>query len=156
MGELVTALLDKLKALSNLQTVLIWNNQFDYIQEGASYTFSMPSCFVEVVPEMFGDLGSGNQGVDLDINIHLGMDFYNGANIDDNTNIFDLRDLLVKHLYGFKPTEGGVMIKVKEEQDFNHSNVYHYIVSYKIHYIDSTTKREEFYTVAPTQLNITT
>ena len=96
MGNLVSALLTKLKTLSILQTVLIWNNQFDYIEDGASYTFAMPCAFVEVIAEQFGDLGGGNQGVDLDVNIHLGLDFYNGANIDDNTNIFTLRDLVVK------------------------------------------------------------
>jgi len=156
MVAFIRPLIDKLKDIKELAHVQIWNNQFDYIDEGQGYSFPFPCAFVEVnTMEEMGSLGNGYQGTDLTIKIHLGSDFYNGFGsdaIDDNFNIFALRETISKALFGFKTATSGAMFKINEEQDYNHSNVYHYVLTYKVHFIDDTTAVNQTYTIPPTGL----
>ena len=158
MVAFIRPLIERLKDIKELAHVQIWNSQFDYIDEGQGYSFPFPCAFVEVTPnEDIGSLGSGFQGSDLTIKIHLGSDFYNGFGgdvIDDNFNIFALRETVSQALFGFKTSTSGAMFKINEEQDFNHSNVYHYVMTYKVHFIDDTTAKKDLYTTPPTGLNI--
>ena len=39
---------------------------------------------------------------------------------------------------GYQPSFCGVMTKVNEEQDYNHPNVYHYILEFVCNYIDDS------------------
>jgi hypothetical protein len=119
------------------------------LEDGGSYSFPFPCAFVEIGTDEFGQLGSNFQGIDIDVKIHIGNDYYNGAQFDDNLNIFALRDLAVKKLNMFKPTSSGNLVKVTETQDYNHSNVYHYILQYKTHYIDQTAVQADNLTTPP-------
>ena len=152
MGDLIQQIIDRLKLITDLKFVTIWNNQFNYISDGSVYSFPFPNAFIEVISDNLQDIGGQYQGSDLLINIHIGQDFYNGTNIDENFNIFALRDLLVKSLSNFQPITCGKMIKVSETQDFEHTNVYHYILGYKVHFIDNTAVNTEYYTTIPPEL----
>lgn len=152
MVEIVNDIIAQLRTIPELQHVQIWNNQFALLEEGAEFAFPFPCAFAEFnFLDGFGQLGSNYQGSDVEVKIHLGNDFYNGAQFDDNFNIFTLRDLVVKSMAGFKPTGTGNLFKIQEEQDFDHSNVYHYTLTYKAHFIDSTAAQTETYTTPPTQ-----
>lgn len=159
MVGFIQPLLDKLNTISELQHAQIWNSQFDYLEDGNSYAFPMPCAFVETLPmDEIGTIGSGYQAGDLTIKIHLGSNFFNnldGSNFDDNFNIFSVRSAVVTALYGFASETSGVMVKINEEQDFNHSNVYHYVLTYKVHFVDTTTAQPTYFTAPPTTLNIT-
>lgn len=155
MGDLINEILNKLKLITTFQTVLIWNNQFQYIEDGSSYSFAMPCVFVEIQTNNTQDLSGSYQGSDIDVIIHIGQDFYNGANMEQNTTIFDLRDLVIKSLSHFKPTTASLFKKTSEEQDFEHTNVYHYKITYKTHWIDNTAVPTTTFSTPPTQLTIT-
>lgn len=154
MVEFINSLVTALKAVPGIQHAQIYNSQFDYLDEGGSWAFPFPCAFVEVNAEDFGQLGGSYQGVDLDVKIHIGVDHYNGAQFDDNLDIFALRADVVKALNLFKHTHTGHMLKVSEQQDYNHSNVYHYVIGYKVHYIDTTAVPTEYTTTPPTNLII--
>ena len=143
MGDLINEILTKLKALTDLQTVTIWNSQFELIDNGGDFSFAMPCAFVELITGELQDIGNGYQGSDVNLNIHIGQNYFNGDNISENLTIFDLRDLVVKQLFKFQPSKCSIFVKESEEQDFNHSNVYLYILSYKFHWIDNTTVLDE-------------
>jgi hypothetical protein len=156
MGGLINEILARLKLILELQTVTVWNNQFNYLENGGDYSFGFPCAFVEVDTIALNQISYGVQGSDLPITIHIGQVDYNGNNISENLTIFTLRDLIVKSFAKFKPTTGSVMVKISEEQDFEHSNFYHYKITFNTHFIDLTTKETEYYTTSnPTTLNIT-
>lgn len=154
MVNVINEILTQLRTISELKLVTIWNNQFEYIENGEIYSFPLPCVFVEVSADSFEQLGNGYQATDINIKIHIGQDFYNGANIDENLTIFVLRDLVVKKLSLFKPTTSGAFVKISEKQDFQHSNVYHYEIDFKTHYIDNTNATVETFKTPPTALQI--
>ena len=51
-------------------------------------------------------------------------------------------------------TKSSIFVKVSEEQDFEHSNIYHYKVTFKTQWIDETAKPLEYYTTGTTNLEI--
>ena len=138
MGDLTLEILTQLRLIPELQLVTIWNNQFDYLEDGKSYSFPLPCAFVEIISDNFGQLGDRYQGVDIEVNIHIGQEFYNGNNMDENFSIYQLRDKVVKNLSLYKASKTGHFMKEREQQDYDHNNVYHYIISYKVHWIDDT------------------
>lgn len=155
MGSLVKELLLYLKTLSDFKFISIYNNQFDFLDESGSYSFPFPAVFLELETTEFGQLLDGYQGVDVTYRFHIAMDFYNSAlDQEQNLLIFDLRDKLVQALSIYKPLLGGAITKTNEIQDYNHSNVYHYILEYQGHFIDNTAVIEPTYTTGNTNLII--
>ena len=155
MGDLMQEILDKLKEISNFNFVAIYNNQFQFVDNGGEYSFPFPCAFVELTSTDLQDIGGGYQGSDLQVSIHLGQDYYNStANLEQNLSIFNLRDLIIKKLASFKPSTGSGFVKISEAQDFDHSNVYHYVVSYKFHWIDSTAVNPDILSPSPINLII--
>lgn len=156
MVNVINEIVAQLRAIPELKLVTIWNNQFAYMEDGEIYSFPMPCAFVEVSADSFEQLGNRYQATDIIVKIHIGQDFYNGTNIDENLTIFVLRDLIVRKLSLFKPTTAGAMVKTSEKQDFEHSNVYHYEIDFKTHYIDNTNVNADILTTPPTALQINT
>lgn len=154
MVETINEIIAQLRTIPELKLVTIWNNQFNYIDSGEIYSFPMPCAFLEINENGYEQLGNGYQATDLILKIHIGQDFYNGSNIDENLTIFVLRDLIVKKLSLFKPTTAGALVKISEKQDFEHSNVYHYEIEFRTHYIDITNASVEILTTPPTVLEI--
>jgi hypothetical protein len=154
MVNVVNEIVAQLRTITELKLVTIWNNQFNYMEDGEMYSFPFPCAFVEVSADAFEQLGSNYQATDLTIKIHIGQDFYNGANIDENLSIFVLRDLVNRKLARFKPSTAGDLVKTTEGQDFQHSNVYHYEIGFKSHYIDNTNTNPDILTTPPTALQI--
>ena len=154
MVNVINEIVAELRKIPELKLVTIWNNQFNYMEDGEIYSFPMPCAFVEVSADNFEQLGDRYQAGDISIKIHIGQDFYNGTNIDENLTIFVLRDLVVRKLSLFKPTTAGAMVKTSEKQDFQHSNVYHYEIDFKTHYIDNTDVDADILTAPPLALQI--
>lgn len=152
MGDIIQQIIDRLKLITDLKFVTIWNNQFQYMADGSLYSFPMPCALVEVQTNDTQAIGGYIQGSDIEVTIHIGQDFYNGSNMDENFNIFVLRDLVVKSLSHFKSEKSSIFIKVSEEQDFEHTNVYHYKLTYKAQWIDETAKPQEYFTTGTTNL----
>ena len=155
MGSLVSEILARLKLITPLQFVTVWNNQFEYMENGESYLFSMPCGFVQIESDSNSDIGGNFQGSDLEITIHLGQNVLNGDLMDENLTIFDLRDLVIKSMATFKPTKTGLMTKVLESQNFDHTNIYHYQIKYKTHFIDDVAAPRQYFTTPPINANVT-
>lgn len=155
MGGLVSEILAVLRTITAIKFTSVWNNQFQYMEDGKSYSFPMPCSFVQVENDNSMDIGGKYQGSDLDITIHIGQDVLNGDLMDENLTIFELRDLVIKAFSVFKPTTGGLMVKVSEGQDFDHTNIYHYEIKFKTQWIDNTAVPIEYYSIPPTALSAT-
>jgi len=140
MKQTITDKLDRLREIPELQYVVVWNNQLQYLEDQTIEAFPFPCAFVELVPQSFNQLGAGFQQTDLDIKIHIGHEEYDANNgyMEQNLSVFDVRDLVVKKLSLYKPNMCAEMFKINEKQDYTHTGVYHYILTYRTGLIDST------------------
>lgn len=118
----------------------IFNNQLVREQEGKQYAYEKPCVFVEIINKVkYEQLGEGFQSADLAFRIHLVHEEYDTAdgNMDQNLNVFDLRDKVVLALSLYEPTGCGPLTRIGEDQDFDHSNIYHYQIDFVCNFTDS-------------------
>jgi hypothetical protein len=117
----------------------IWNNQLRIKKEDI-YAIPYPCAFVELVsPINYDRILNGLSEADLIIRIHLAHEFYDAQDgtFEQDLLIFDLRDKIVTLLSNYQPTACGVMFLNAEQQEYDHDNVYHYIIDFKCGFIDS-------------------
>ena len=70
--QLYIALKALLEAITGIQYVALWNNQFD--SENENVSFNYPCTFVEFSNIGYAELLKGSQTVTMDVNIHLGFE----------------------------------------------------------------------------------
>jgi len=118
----------------------VWNNQIRYEEDGKLYNFPKPAAFVEIVsPATFETLGQGYQSCDIGFKIHLSHENYNNeGTFEQDLLIFDLRDHVRALLTAYRPTNCGPLNCISEQQDYEHSNVYHYIIDFVCNFTDTT------------------
>lgn len=133
----------------------IWNNQFRYMEDQTIESFPFPCSFVEVVmPQTHSQLSAGYTESDVTFKIHLGAVEYDAIDgtLEQNTSIFTLRDSVVAALTYYAPRGCGPLMKISEEQDYEHTNVYHFILSFQCGFIDATGAETVYEKAAPTDL----
>ena len=150
MSGIVSPLTDVISKLATLAVVnqdkktaqlyaRVWNNQFQLLQAGQIEAFPLPCAFVEVVaPNKYNQLGGGITESDITFRIHLGMEQLDTGDgtMEQNLKIFALRDSVITLLTYFEPTACSPLMHTVDEQDYYHSNMYHYILSFICSYID--------------------
>lgn len=141
--DAINDLLTKLQAVNGSTSFLyvrVWNNQFQLLDEGKTEAIPFPCAFVEVrVPNDYTTLPYGITQSDVTFRIHIGQreeDAGDGT-MGQNINIFALRDEVIKLLTNYEPTACSGLMKVAEEQDYSHTNIYHYIVDFICAFIDN-------------------
>lgn len=154
MAGIVQPLNDLLTQLATLQVVngdhntvslyvRVWNNQIRYEADGKLYDFPKPAAFIEVVsPATFEILGQGYRSSDVSFRIHLTHENYNNeGTFEQDLSIFDLRDKVIALLTGYRPANCGPLNAVSEQQDFEHTNVYHYVIDFVTNFTDTIGSR---------------
>ena len=125
--------------------IRVWNNQLKYDEAGQIESFPKPAFFVEIItPLTFEIIGQGYRSSDVGIRIHIIHEYYNdagGVTYEQDLPVFDLRDQIIILLTYFNPSGCGPMVSVSEEQDTNHTNLYHYIVDFVCNFTDSKGSR---------------
>jgi hypothetical protein len=95
---------------------------------------------LEVVnPPEYTQLGKGYRESDVNWIVHIVMEQLDAADgtMEQNLTIFDLKDTVVALLSGQRPPGCSSLFSTREEQDFKHTNVYHFKVHFKCGFIDS-------------------
>lgn len=131
----------KLKEITELQFVHVFNNQFEYMEQQETYSFPFPCAFVEVIsPNQYYQLGGGYQQADIDFKIHIGHEQYDAGSgdMEQNLTVYDLRDLVFQKLSLYKPTMCTPLVKITESQDYTHTNIYKYLIEFRTGFIDKT------------------
>jgi hypothetical protein len=138
--DALQGILTALQALPDFQHVRIWNNQFKCMESGKMESFPLPCAFVEVVaPEELTTIGVGVVAGDLKIRIHVGHEFYDAGDgtMAQDLDIFDLKEKIVRALSGATFPGCSAFQRISESQNFDHDNVYYYILEFVTHFIDS-------------------
>lgn len=118
----------------------IWNNQLSQEKEGKTYDYLKPSCFLEVINNVqYQELGQGFQSADVGWKIHLVHEFMDAQDgtMEQDLAVFDLRDQIVALLSLYEPTACGPMVRTSEGQDYEHTNLYHYVIDFVCNFTDS-------------------
>lgn len=148
----ITDLLNKLRTIpvtngdnnAAVPYVRIWNNQAAYLAEGKLEMFPLPAFLVETVNSpTYEILGMGYRSADLSFKIHILHEFYDAADgtFEQDLKVYALRDKLVAYLTGYNLTSCGPLEAMSETMDYEHTNIYHYIVDFVCNFIDSKGSR---------------
>lgn len=120
--------------------VRVWNNQLNNARDGKLYDFPKPAFFVEIINNVqFDQMGVGFRSADIGFNIHIIHEFYDAQDgtFEQDLVVFDLRDAVIALLSNWQPTACSIMHSTGEDQDYDHDNLYHYIVSFVCNFTDS-------------------
>ncbi len=124
----------------------VWNNHAekakDTDENGApQYGINCPALLVEWGDDTeISQLGFGVQIYDpLFIRIHILHDEIDSAdgNMDQNLNVFALKQKVFQALQGFEPDGAVAFVRVSETRDYDHTNLYHFIQTYQTNYVDA-------------------
>lgn len=162
MKQLYLDIEAKIKAeVPEVKHVDIWNNQLDSQEEQDIYSFEMPAVFIEFadlndIQQLGGGMQIYNDMLVIAHVCHQELDAGDGT-IDRDVNVFTLKQKVFMALNKFQPTGCASFDRKGETQDINHTNIYHYIQSYKTNYVDA--QRVEpvgsITKTPPTQLEVT-
>lgn len=150
MARVKQAIFDVLERLATLEVrnndgaiVLarphLWNNQVQHEIEGDSYSFEKPAFFLELLNDVaYEEIGVGYSSADLVFRVHIVTEFYNGPDMEHNLDNYDYRDKVIMLLSGMRPAGCGDMTRISETADYDHPNIYHYLVDFGCNLTDST------------------
>jgi hypothetical protein len=164
--ESITARLATLNVANNDNVtgplnVRVWNNQLKWIEEANIENQPLPAAFLEVPALKFNRLLNAVDEADAIWRVHLIHEYLDAGDettYEQDLAIFALRDSVVALLSQFVPTGGGILVRVAEEMDYNHTNLYHYIIDFKSAFIDTkgspydTGRTDYQFTTGPTTL----
>lgn len=164
LNKLATLSVVNNDSTSTYPYVRVWNNQLKLDRQGQVESFPKPALFLEVVtPVQYEIIGQGYRDADVNFRIHIIHEYYNdgdGVTFEQDLAVFDLRDQLIALLTYFTPAGCGPLVSVAEEQDFDHDNLYHFVVDFLCNFTDAKGSRldtgRNYYTEStpPTSLNV--
>ena len=134
---------------SSVQFVQMWNNQLESLKSADTeanimYSFSLPALLIEFLNLETEQLGNGNQIYpNLIVRIHIlhRLEDAGDGTMEQNLAVLDLRDAVQLTLQNFRPAMASEFIRQKQQMDYNHNNVYHYIMDYGCTYVDLVTNQ---------------
>lgn len=127
-------------SMPQLLMVRVWNNQIRFLRERKEEAIPFPCAFVEIqAPQEYTQLGMGFHEAPIVFSIHLVHEFYDAMDgtLEQDLAIFALRDQCIRYLTGYQPTACSVLFMISESQQFDHDNLYEYVIQFKCSFIDS-------------------
>lgn len=121
------------------QQLSVYNNQLQRLKDGSGYTFPLPAAFVELAPAAYDELGIGVSTADLTFRIricHEQLDATDGT-MDQDLDVFDLRDLVKVALTMYKPTNCSYLFSSGEDEDHDHGSVYELVTNFSCSFLDT-------------------
>jgi hypothetical protein len=128
--------------LPEIKTVKLYNNQLE--RENVENPFLYPAIFIEFTDKQFNELSQGVQQINMIVNIRLCFASYK----DEDTDILRLKQDVYKVINRFRNEYFSRLLRVSEEQNYDHNNIQQYIIGYK------TTGKDFFDDIRPT-INVT-
>lgn len=139
-------------AVVSVNYVRMWNNQLERLINGDQSDFSLfgvngdtPAILIEFVsPATIMHLGNGVQIYDpLDIRVHILHQFFDAQDgtQDQDVVVLDIAEAVYFALNSwFSSTVAyGQFVRISEEWDYDHPDVYHFVQTYRTTYVDTAT-----------------
>ena len=147
------------------QLVRMWNNQVARQAQGTGYTFEAPACFLEIVNEDTSQFLDNVTFTDFQLKFHIvdmQLDAGDNEGMDQNLSVYGFRDFVKQYMVGFTPANCSTLFYIDEKRDYDHTDVYHYVVDCKCGFTDikgsilDPDQTRVIYTTPPTALELTT
>lgn len=121
-----------LKTATSFKRVGVWNDQLNRVESGKGYSFKTPAAFIQMNHVSSSTIGKGITDDTYIWTIHLILDKKDaGSNdMDENLDIFILRDAVKDLLHMNRLLYTGTIEYMGERQDFAHEAMYHYEVDF--------------------------
>ena len=124
--------------------VALWNNQAQYFENDSDQDtlipFQRPAIFIEFLNDLeIEQLGNGVQIFDpLTIRVHIIVDQFDAMDgtMEQNLSIFPFKQQVYATLQGFEPQGAVAFVRIQETQDYEHTNIYHFMQDYRTNYVD--------------------
>jgi hypothetical protein len=123
--EYYTALKARVETLTALKKVGLWDNQFE--REPVNVPFLYPCCWIEFTDIVYSDYLKGVQKYDMIVNFHLGFESFKTEDIE----ILQLKQDLHNVVHTFQSDYNTKLLRRGEVQNFDHTNIQEYILSYE-------------------------
>lgn len=135
MKELYLEIKARLEAkVPAIKFIAMWNNQLSDTNDGKTYSFLMPAVFIEfITPTQIGSIGNNVQIYEpLEVKLHILHEQYDAMDgtMDVNLDVFTFKQDVFKAMQLFQGSKTSVFDRQSEDQDYDHTNIYHYIQSY--------------------------
>lgn len=125
-----------------LKHIAVYNGQLDRIDGGQDWAFAFPCAFIEMQVINIGMVGRYSEDMSVNMTIHIGHEFYNGDRMDENLEVFDLKQKIYLALKTFQGDNSSTLNRIRDEQDFDSTNVYHFRQTYEFNLIDDSAEPE--------------
>jgi hypothetical protein len=118
--------------------VRLWNNQIKLSEEGEQIPFLFPAVFIDFPYIQWAQGGKGTQRTQepLIIRLYICFESFATAENEEDLDMFDLRQKVYLAVQDFKPTQAGKLMRVAEQTDPNHTNVYMWVMDFNTTYMD--------------------
>ena len=123
--EFYTALKARIETLTSLKKVGLWDNQFE--KENVNVPFLYPCCWIEFADITYSDYLKGVQQYSMNVNLHLGFESFKTEDVD----ILQLKQDLHLIVHTFQADFNTKMLRRAEVQNFDHTNIQEYILTYE-------------------------
>lgn len=137
MKSLYEDIREQIEDNTSVTFVRLWNNQIQLSEDGQQIPFPFPACFIDFPLIEWAQRGKGTQNSDLTIRIHICFESFHTDKNEEDLALFDLREEVYLALQDFKPTNAGKLLRISEQTDTRHSNIYHWIMDFTTTYMDS-------------------
>jgi hypothetical protein len=136
----------KCLTIPGIQYAAVFNNQVKMEQGGATFDFPKPAILIEISAPTVGVVGLGGYASVNEFEWRLSIvyeqlnaeyDGNSGTGMDENFDVFAVRDLVKQYMSGFSPYQCSQFIYKEESPDYNHNMVYVYGISFICSYVDT-------------------
>lgn len=127
-----------LAAATSVQHVRLWNNQVNLIDNNEQIPFPFPAVFIDFPTIEWIDRGKGTQGSRLLVRLHLIYESFHTSENEEDLAVFDFREEVYLAVQDYKPSFSGKLMRLQEETDTQHTNMYHWIMDFETEYSDNT------------------
>ena len=147
------------------QKVLVFNDQISRMNNNKGYLVNTPALFIEMEIQSTDELTMGVTYSQVCWKFHLvhrQLDAGNDIDMDENLLVYEYRDALRTALMEFQPESCSTLAYEGEQQDYDHGNLYHYVINYKCGFKDikgsvyDPDQKKYIYTTPPTNLELQT
>lgn len=126
------------KHVPEVKYIAVYNGQFDHLESGDNWIMGLPAVFIELQSNSINQLGRFAEQLDLQVTLHIAHEFYNGDRMDENLEVFDLKQKIYLHMKNFRGDKTASFTRTSELQDFNSNNVYHFTQTYETSITDDS------------------
>ncbi len=128
----------QLEAHTSAAHVRLWNNQMQLSEEGQQIPFQFPACFIDFPTIEWKQLPKDvQQSEGLLVRIYIAFESFATFENEEDLAVFDLRQEVYLALQQFKPTKGSKLLRIAEQTDTRHSNVYLWVMDFVTNFQDS-------------------